>query len=141
MPKVYIENVDSLLRTINKFPKELQQDLRDGSVEDAQKIVIPALRQSAYNSPTPIARSLVQAARPRRDRLGAKVRIGGSGSYTRSGAPLYEVIMGSEHGGKTFGAAAGGKYWAEPAVRLVGGKVARSTQDRVADVINYKWRF
>ena len=141
MPQVTIENVDSLIRTINKFPKQLQNELRDGSVEDANRILLPALRQAAFSSPTPIARSLVGAARPQRDRLGAKVKIGGASRPTRSGAPVYEVIMGSEHGGPTFAAPAGGKYWALPATKIASPKIKSATTKRVTKIIEHKWRF
>lgn len=91
---------------LKKLPKEVQDEIRDSNYREAQ-ILTGALKRAAVASPTPQAKLLVSAIKPKRDRV-VKVEIGGSkqvGEKYRSrktgkrrGTSAGALVFGSEFG-------------------------------------------
>lgn len=114
--------VDGLVETLAAF-RGLEADLRrEANAElraagrEAALVFAALLRAAANRSGVPVAARVASSIAVKSDRL-PTVRIGGPKRVGRRGAPASALVWGSEQGGPTFAAPAGGAYWIAPTSR------------------------
>ena len=118
-PQIDASALFPLLKALSSVDAELRRNsnrrLRQAAATCARDLV-GELRSSAAASATPQAVLVARTARVKSDRV-PLVQIGGTRKVGRRKTPAGRLVWGSEHGGPTFGAAAGGTYWIDPAVK------------------------
>lgn len=107
-----------LMRGINDLEDSLKRQT-NGRLRDAANVastqLVRALKAAAAGAQTPQAKIVAETVEVKRDRFVA-VSIGGAKPVGHRGTPAYQILWGSERGGRNFGASAGGRYWIEPTV-------------------------
>lgn len=104
-----LQGVDAELR------RNANKRLRQAAGECARGLV-GELRRAASSSPTPQAALVGRTVAVSSDRVPA-VKIGGTRAVGHRKTPAGRLLWGSERGGRTFAAAAGGSYWIDPTVK------------------------
>ncbi len=132
---VELENFDDFAKMIKRLPKDLQADQRKGAQEDGQRILIPAVKSHARMSGIPQAPRIADAAKARRDRLGAKVEIKGGRKVFSGGATVSDIVMGADHGGRNFTRPPSSSYWAEPARDFAAPKIISRQTKRLYQLV------
>lgn len=107
-----------LFKALQAVDAELRRNtnkrLRQAAGECARGLV-GELRRAAAGASTPQAAIVARTVGVASDRVPA-VKIGGPRAVGHRKTPAGAILWGSEHGGRTFGAAAGGSYWIAPTV-------------------------
>jgi hypothetical protein len=84
--EAYIPGLNGLLRDLRKLPKDAQGELRDASVDIANRHMVPAWRSAALRA-GPWGRKIAESVRARRDRVPAVVIGGGRKAFSGGATP------------------------------------------------------
>ena len=92
----YISGLNEVLRSFKALPKEAAKELREASVDIADKYMAPSWRQAAMNA-GPWGSKIADSVKVRRDRL-PSVSIGGNKKVFSGGASATMVRYPSDQG-------------------------------------------
>jgi len=95
---IYIEGLNEVLRSFRNLPKDAAKELRDSSVQIAEKYMVPSWKHAAYAA-GPWGPKIADSVKAKRDRIPA-VQIGGNKKVFSGGASATMVRYPSDKGNR-----------------------------------------
>jgi hypothetical protein len=93
---LYVEGLNEVLRAFRALPKDAAKELRESSVQIAEKYMVPSWKEAALGA-GPWGPKLAESVKAKRDRIPA-VQIGGNKKVFSGGASATMVRYPSDKG-------------------------------------------
>jgi len=93
---LYVEGLNEVLRAFRALPKEAAKELRESSVQIAEKYMVPSWKEAALGA-GPWGPKIAESVKVKRDRIPA-VQIGGNKKVFSGGASATMVRYPSDKG-------------------------------------------